>query len=614
MLEFPKPQLGVVPRPNLIFTLRGNSQAEAVIAQLQKLSIRTDAPNCSYRIFATHGEIESHFATEHSPGRAVAVFDGSHRSRRCFSQYARGRERDQNALPKWSAGARWGVGINPNTARIENCAFQIRANFLRNFDASVGNKSFPWGNPRKKEHGPEAVILDSTEVSRILEALSSGPDLASAIANPKFLDRLPAGSRISWNRIPTKPLVCNHSRWQAIDNAFREFEQSCNRLLESERSCSQSLEDCEVRRMILAGVTFAHPRMQGIYLRPSTDSFSVRRPDLHYQGTDQFFASENDEMPGGIAELVHLDRVYGVNHHRWEQAFDWLFNQGPVLFVVSSNWSRVYIAELQWLVENLRKAGYDAYFAASDNLANLDFKHDEIKGDRLVYWGETRIGTIWRQFPIFETAGKLAELVILARAGIVRMVPEFAHFGNKAWFSVYRRYRDWFRKELAPETDAILDKLLPDSHLVRNEADFPLTVAGITIPNLEALRNLGVLQRNQLVLKVTGANELAARSHGVLMDRDLDQHAWRAWIDARLQAGIPFIVQQQMTTAVVHLPVQRLDRSGPTDAELFPTRVLIRPWSLGGRVVSAHAAAVTHATRKAHGMTDMAVHAVDFGD
>ncbi len=521
-----------------------------------------------------------------------------HRSRRCFSQYARGRERDQSALPNWSAGARWGVGINPNTARIENCAFQIRANFLRNFDANIGKKSFPWGSPRKKERGPEAVILDSAEVSRILEALSSGPDLASAIANPKFLDRLPAGSRISWNRIPAKPLICNHTRWQAIDESFAAFEQGCAKLIEDER----------VRDMILAGVSFADERVRENYLRPPTSCFSVRRPDLHYQGTDQFFASENDEMPGGIAELIHLDRVYGVNHRRWEQAFSWLFSYGPVLFVVSSDWSKVYIAELRWLVEQLSEAGYDAHLAISDELEGLSFSSDTVR------WQGLRIGTIWRQFPIFETAGKLAELVILAKRGIVRMVPEFAHFGNKAWFSIYRRYRDWFRKELAPETDMILDKLLPDSHLVRGESDFPLTVADITIRDLSALRSLGVLQRNQLVLKVTGANELAARSHGVLMDRDLDQHAWRAWIDARLQAGVPFIVQQQMTTAVVHLPVQRLERNGPTDAELFPTRVLIRPWSLGGKVVSAHAAAVTHATRKAHGMTDMAVHAVDFGD
>src|SRR3989338_9469755 len=100
-----------------------------------------------------------------------------------------------------------------------------------------------------------------------------------------------------------------------------------------------------------------------------------------------------------------------------------------------------------------------------------------------VYLGESKVGTIWRQFPIFETTGVLEELVVAAQDGTVRMVPEFCSLGNKVWFSAYRRYRDFFSARIPACHRAILDELIPDSHLVCSSDSFPINIAGHRIGN-----------------------------------------------------------------------------------------------------------------------------------
>ena len=506
------------------------------------------------------------------------------------------RAMDQRIIPSWARGACWGVNVySPTNPR--RCANQIHADFLRKFDQRVGLGEFPWGRPRRGDTTPTSVTFDKKEMERIIGALNDGPDLASTIARLEFRDLLPRGSKISWNRVSPEPMVSRHESWQRIDDAFESFERASYELART---------DEKVAAMISAGVSFADPRMEQCYMHPVSSHFTVRRPDLHYQGENRVFASENDEMPGGIAELVHLDQVYGTNQWRWEKAFRWLFEEGPVLFVVSSEWSNVYFAELKWLVLGLRKAGYEAYFAAGNELAELEI-------GTTIRWAGNRIGTIWRQFPIFETSGPLAELVMAAAVGRVRMVPEFAHYGNKAWFSVFRRYHHWFSEHLDPKTLAILDAVLPDSHLVRGADDFPLTIGDMAIRTLASLRELDAGERNELVLKVCGANELSARSRGVLMDEDMPQQKWARWIDERIRASEPFIVQHRLSTAVVELPVRHLDARGNALNAIFKSRILVRPWSLGGEVVSAHAVAAPHTTRKVHGMVDMAVVPVDFG-
>lgn len=275
------------------------------------------------------------------------------------------------------------------------------------------------------------------------------------------------------------------------------------------------------------------------------------------------------------------------------------------MFLVSHEWSKCYIAEFKWLTDYLRERGYDVCILTTEpeNLRSLSVTSSG------VYYQGAKIGTIWRQFPIFETEGKLARVVEFARDGVVRLIPEFAHFGNKAWFSIFRSHASFYKREMNPEMLKVLDEILPDSHLVipqngERNTTFPIVVGGIYIESLKALAMLGEEDRNNLVLKVVGANSLAARSYGVLMGKGLTSEKWRNWIDERLSYKQPFIIQRRLESGVARVPVMntKLGRG-----EAFSCRILLRPWQVGEEVVSVSACAVPANTVRVHGRVDMAV-------
>ncbi|MFH0890867.1 MAG: hypothetical protein V1856_02450, partial [Candidatus Liptonbacteria bacterium] len=218
------------------------------------------------------------------------------------------------------------------------------------------------------------------------------------------------------------------------------------------------------------------------------------------------------------------------------------------------------------------------------------------------------------------------EIVKWARRGRVRLVPEFAHYGNKTWYALFWRYREFFREAIASgeyghdhEGDdplpflraalngdpmGTLEEILPDSHLVLSRDSFPCTVQGLEIRGLGDLRDLPPNSRDRLVLKICGANDLAARSYGVLMGHGLTDETWRTWIDERISRRQPFLVQSRVDTAVASLPVMNRKWDRP---ELFHCRVLLRPWVVGERLVSVSACAVPANTLRVHGRVDMAV-------
>ena len=596
MLEFDVVS-GVFEVPKLIFTVQGNALAEQVIT-----AIKSDAEyepkrarDQAYEIFPDADAIARYFAGGVSPSAAVAIVDQSGAG--YFSLHTRLRADDQSQFPVWSHGAQWAVSVhpksNPPVSQVRSCAHSVLASFNRKFNQRLSDGEFPWGKPRKSESAPAHVRLPET-ITDTVYRLNEGPDLRAAIAHHDFARDLPEHSRISWMRVPATPIRCDEDRLAAIVGALRDFEVASSALLREEPS---------VRADIAAGVAFCDDaRLPGLYFAPPTQCFSVDRPDLHWTGTG-LFASEVDEMPGGFPELVHLDRAYGLNEDRWMQCFDWLAEKGPMLFVVSSVWSKPYIVETRWLVEYLNALGYEAQLRTTDAL-------DDVTVDATgVTCGDVRIGTIWRQFPIFETTGKLVDLVAAAQVGVVRLVPEFAHWGNKAWFSVFRRREAFFRSHLPTTTFDLLCEIMPDSHTVQDESSFPCVVAGIMIPTLHALHELSEDQRDRLVLKVCGANDLAARSYGVLMGTGLSRARWQEWIVERVRLRQPFVVQRRLDTGIATIAVFNTVHRSP---EAFRSRLLIRPWAVNGKIVSVHGCAVPSNTLRVHGRSDMAVLPVQF--
>jgi hypothetical protein len=304
-------------------------------------------------------------------------------------------------------------------------------------------------------------------------------------------------------------------------------------------------------------------------------------------------------MPGGMPDLVHIDNVYGTNQQRWKNAFDWLCEEGLLVFLVSNEWSKCYIPETEWLVTHLQNLGYPVNILTTDRANEIEFR------DHSLWLNNKKIGTIWRQFPIFETKGKLANIVLAAYKGWVRMVPEFAHFGNKAWFSVFRSHNSFYKNSLEAKTFEILDKVLPHSYIVNRESNpFPVTINGVAINSIANLRELSQEGRDHLVLKICGANNMAARSYGVLMGVGIDSKDWKDWIDQRMALGQPFVIQRRLEAGIAKIPVR--NTSTGLD-ELFSCRILARPWSFNGQLVSVHGCAVPSYLYRVHGMVDMAV-------
>ncbi len=587
--------------PRIVFTLRGNSSSEQVIHTYHSVlfedqTMSDDDPE--WKVFETAEEIRAMFEGGLSPNAAVGLFDDSISGE--FHFLTRLRSNEWQRTPAWMKSLLWGIVVARTKddevfRRALNCAQQLRVAFQRRFAERLAEGCFPWGFRRKNELPPAHVKLPEG-TDDLVRLLNSGPNLRANVNSLELAAELPTDARISWFRIAPEPIVCDVRRLTAITDAMRAFEQAGAKLLR---------ENDAVHREIFAGVHLADPRLTEHYLFPGAESFSIARPDLHYTG-EGLFASENDEMPGGFPEVMHIDLAYGVNQDRWNRAFAWLFERGPAIFLVSHEWSKVYVEETRWLAEYLRARGYPAHVATTDQMGDLAI------GDDAVTWKGERVGTVWRQFPIFETAGKLVDLVIAARDGAVRLVPEFAHFGNKVWFSLFTRHRDWFRTALVPEVFTLLKQVLPDSHLVdtadaeRLAGSFPCHVAGATIGSMERLRTLPADVRDRIVLKVVGANTLSARSYGVLMGHGLTDATWREWIDERIMHRQPFIVQRRIETGVARVPVLNTSR-GQNAAELFNCRLLLRPWVVNGEVISVHGCAVPSNTLRVHGRVDMAI-------
>lgn len=530
-----------------------------------------------------------------SPDSIVVLWDRP--GGRCIHQTTSLRAGE--AFPDWSCGALWGIQVFPGAAkRLDGMVRQIKADFERNFDERLDNGRYPWGNPRLGETVRRtSVNIGGAKVADVLTKLNSGPNLAAAIADQACAAELPTGSQISWYRVTPDPLDCDEvPRLRAIMSAFTGFERACQALLNGQ---------VKVQGEVLAGVRI-DPSLVECYLHPRVDHFSVRRPDLHI-AHNSVFASESDEMPGGMPELWHMDRCYGVNQPAWHAALTNLLDWGPLVFLVSDDWSQCYHAETLWLCDQLRAEGHDVTFLTTSpkDLARLTIC------DTAVLLDDREVGTIWRQFPIWEAVGVVAQLVLAAHRGAVRMVPEFAHFGNKAWFAIYHQYRGYFSGMLTDDALRILDEVLPQSYLVRpGAASFPIGVNGSTIHDLAALLELPEATRDGLVLKLVGANPLTARSYGVLMGHGIPQTQWEQWIRERYQESEPFIVQHRLPTDVVDLAViNTRHRTG----ELFPSRVLMRPWEICGVLVSAHICAVPTNTLRVHGRTDMCATSLDLG-
>lgn len=348
--------------------------------------------------------------------------------------------------------------------------------------------------------------------------------------------------------------------------AFDEFERAARVLFQ---------QNPEVRFSLLAGVDIP-PAVEGAYAHGGAP-FSARRLDILRTVNGPMVAESNDEF-GGLAAAYLIDRLHGINQGYWDRAWRWLTakKKEKLVFLTSHSGGPVYRG-VKCLVSDLREQGYDVDFLPTSDLSRLTIQQEQVLLD-----GQ-KVGTIFRLFSILEvTEGKLISLVKAAQYGVVRMVPEFASWGDRTWFSLWGDYAEFFQHEMSEGAFAQLSKMMPQTVLVRgNQLSRPLVLAdGSSVSSVMELKNFTAGQRCQVILKGAGVSAL---SRQVIVGSNIKSgRRWRELLDNWRQ---PFIIQACASSEELALPAAYFVSGAPE--EQAACRVLLRTWSFGGVCVGA---------------------------
>lgn len=412
------------------------------------------------------------------------------------------------------------------------------------------------------------------------------------LANSKYTQGFPADWPLSSGRMSLTALTAQaRPVHQLASTAFDQFEAAAAELVAGEP---------KVANQLMAGVEI-DPAVRNDYIK-APKPFTVRRLDV-LQTPDGVCVTENDEQPGGIGLSYLYDLLYGVNLDRWKAVWNSLTSNGKLVFVVSHDWSQGYHGEIRWLVRRLKQEGYDVEFVSTNELSRLTVDARNVRMDG------AKVGTIFRLFPIFETQGKLVKLVHAAKRRTVRMVPEFASWGNKTWFALFHEHLDHFRRCMNPSSFRLLQQVIPDTVLMQEgKLSRPFVVDGHAITTIEELGGVSTKIRRQLVIKATGASRQSARAHGVSIGSSFSGTGFRALL-SRIGDG-PFLVQRYTKGAEYAVPAYSV-LEGRGTVETFHCRMLMRPWSVNGINVGLVTASPRE-TSLIHGTTASAFIPLDY--
>lgn len=439
----------------------------------------------------------------------------------------------------------------------------------------------------------EGEVAPSGPLAHLLRQLNGGPDLSDAVHEDERL-RLPLGWRLNTVRVSLAAIKArDDSLERLVSVVFDSFEAACSELI---------AQSPEVNELVQQGVE-CEPQLKSLYVAEMLP-FRARRLDTVVDAAGRRWVVENDEQPGGLPIVYHLDTCFGVNEARWSKVWGALTEHGCLVFLVSNSWGGEYISETRWLAERLILQGYEAYFISTTDAECLKV---EASGGVTIHGRPVSI--IWRQFPVFEASGHLVQLVRAAAAGPVQMFPPVASWGNKVWFALFWEHQDFFRNHMKSEFFEQLKRCLPYSKVIHSVADFPVGFATatdeISLASADSLIGLAYSTRRKLVVKAAGANRFSARSKGVVIGQDRDDRAWQAGIINLLRlnscSNVPIIIQEYHAPRVVRIPVYNAEMR---TFEMVEMRFLERPWYVAGTVVSSVSYASPAAVLKLHATVD----------
>jgi len=359
---------------------------------------------------------------------------------------------------------------------------------------------------------------------------------------------------------------------------------------------------------------------------------TVLRPDLLL--TEEGFAlTELDSVPGGIGLTGFLNQLYGgatdpavLGHgaamvENFHAALAGLRPEArnPLIAILVSDEAATYRPEMQWLAEQLQRAGRRVFCMKPGDVFPL--------GSELFFDVEgtpEKIDIIYRFFELFDWANvKVGREILEAWAGgTLAIAPPMRHFQEeKLALALFHHHllHEFWAEALGGRTLKLLQRLIPRSWIMDPAPlppgavlDGPL-VGGRMLKDWRDLTAASQKERD-LIIKISGFHETAWGARSVVLGSDCSREEWQQGVEQALllAPGNLHVLQEYRKPKKVMHPLYKQTEAGrPASVEATPGRLRLCPYYfvVGGqaRLSGALATFCPPDKKIIHGMTDAAL-------
>lgn len=359
---------------------------------------------------------------------------------------------------------------------------------------------------------------------------------------------------------------------------------------------------------------------------------TVLRPDLLL--TEEGFAlTELDSVPGGIGLTAFLNKLYGGDTDRAVLGHGGAMVENfhaslaalrpavrnPLIAILVSDEAATYRPEMQWLAEQLQRAGKRVFCLRPEDVFPLG---NELFFD--VEGNPEKIDIIYRFFELFDWANvKVGREILEAWSnGTVAIAPPMRPFQEeKLALALFHHHllADFWAETLSGRSLKLLRALIPQSWIM-DPAPLPpgAVLDGPRIGGrmLNDWRDLAAASQKErdLIIKISGFHETAWGARSVVLGSDCSREEWQQGVDQALQLAPTnlHVLQEYRKPKKVEHPLYEQPKDGlPGVASAKPGRLRLCPYYfvVGGqaRLSGALATFCPPDKKIIHGMVDAAL-------
>ncbi len=292
--------------------------------------------------------------------------------------------------------------------------------------------------------------------------------------------------------------------------------------------------------------------------------------------------------------------------------------RNPLIAILVSDEAATYRPEMQWLAEQLQRAGRRVFCMKPEDVFPL--------GSELFFDVEgtpEKIDIIYRFFELFDWANvKVGREILEAWAGgTVTIAPPMRHFQEeKLALALFHHHllHEFWAESLGARTLKLLQRLIPRSW-VMDPAPLPPgaviegpPAGGRMLNDWHDLAAASQKERD-LIIKISGFHETAWGARSVVLGSDCSREEWQQGVDQALQlapANLHVLQEYRKPKKVTH-PLYRREGGGAPASREEPGRLRLCPYYfvVGGqaRLSGALATFCPPDKKIIHGMTDAAL-------